>query len=236
VGEFRVGLKKDIVIFKGSREGLTILCDDKADWNEVMEDLRNRLQGREGAFFAGASVVLNIGKRILTPEQVSSIWHVFQENKLSINSLKRQDKSSVRSNLNLYTKEKTLTSYMGNPVSNLPTLVVTKNIRSGQDITFDGNVIVYGDVKPGSKITVTGFILVLGNLIGTVHAGAEGDETAWVAAMRLQPGQLRIAGYITRAPDEKPQEPEIARISQGSVVVTEWKNSSINLDITGGIN
>jgi septum site-determining protein MinC len=72
-------------------------------------------------------------------------------------------------------------------------------------------------------------------LIGTVHAGAEGDENAWVAAMRLQPGQLRIAGYITRAPDEKPQEPEIARISQGSVVVTEWKNS-INLDITGGIN
>jgi septum site-determining protein MinC len=231
-----VGSKKEIVIFKGSRDGLTIFCDDKADWNIIMQDLYIRLQGKEGAFFAGASVVLDIGQRILSPEEVSSIWHVFQENKLTINSIKRQDKSSVRSNFNRYNKEKPLTCYMGNPVSYLPTLVVTKNIRSGQDITFDGNVIIYGDVKPGSKITATGFILVLGNLIGTVHAGAEGDEDAWVAALRLQPGQLRIAGYITRAPDEKPQEPEIARINQGSVVVTEWKNSNINLDITGGVN
>jgi len=229
-------LKKDIVIFKGSRNGLTVFCDDKVKWIEVIENLNTRLRGKEGAFFTGASVVLNIGERVLTPEQVSELWQVFQENKLVITCLKTQDKDTPHDNQSIINKEKKTSNYMGNPVSNLPTLVVTKDIRSGQDITFDGNVIIYGDVKPGSKILATGFILVLGKLTGTVHAGAEGDEDAWVAAMCLQPGQLRIAGYITRAPDEKPLEPEIARIAQGMIVVNAWKYSNINLDITGGIN
>lgn len=231
-----MGLKKDIVIFKGSRSGLTVFCDEKVQWIEVIENLRTRLQGKEGVFFTGASVVINIGERILTPEQVSELWRVFQENKLVISCLKTKEKNTSHDNLSVMNKEKKASHYMGNPVSNLPTLVVTKNIRSGQDITFDGNVIIYGDVKPGSKITAAGFVLVLGRLTGTVHAGAEGDEDAWVAAMCLQPGQLRIAGYITRAPDEKPLEPEIARIDHGMIVVSAWKNSNINLDITGGIN
>lgn len=231
-----MGLKKDIVIFKGSRSGLTVFCDDKANWTEVVDNLNTRLRGKEGAFFTGASVVLNIGERILDPEQISELWRVFQENRLIISCLKTQEKSISPDNLTKISKEKNLSNYMGNPVSNLPTLIVTKNIRSGQDITFDGNVIIYGDVKPGSKITAAGFILVLGKLTGTVHAGAEGDETSWVAAMCLQPAQLRIAGYITRAPDEKPVEPEIARIEQGLIIVNAWKNTNINLDITGGVS
>lgn len=221
-------LKNSIVNFKGSKEGLTVICKDTAEWNEIIETLRIRLQGKEGAFFAGASVTLNMGERLLTPEQVSMLWQVFLENGLYIRCLKnyrtKNNEQTLRNSI--FDSRKMTKTFAGSSVSSAPTLIVFRNIRSGQDITFAGNVIIYGDVKPGSKITASGFILVLGNLMGTVHAGAEGDELSWVAALRLQPTQLRIADCITRAPEEKPVEPEIARLMQGTIVVSEWKKSN----------
>lgn len=225
-----MGLKKEIVEFKGTRYGLTVVCNDKVDFEDLVSALRERLEGREGAFFAGASVMIDMGNRSLTAREAGSLWQAFEDNGLYIKCLLTGDnKKSILGGTNSLNRTQENGGYAGHNQEKLPTLVITRNIRSGQDITYPGNVIVFGDVKPGSKITVSGFILVLGSLMGTAHAGAEGDENAWVAALSLQPTQLRIAGYITRAPDEKPVEPEIARIYKGSVVVSEWKKANFNL-------
>jgi septum site-determining protein MinC len=115
----------------------------------------------------------------------------------------------------------------GNHVSAsyLPTLVVNRHVRSGQDIVYAGNVIVFGDVNPGAVIKAKGFVLVLGDLRGMVHAGAEGDEKAWVAALRLQPIQLRIAGLISCATEEEPEEPEVAQVYADMIIVRELKKN-----------
>jgi septum site-determining protein MinC len=84
-----------------------------------------------------------------------------------------------------------------------------------------------GDVHPGGEIVASGHVIVMGTLKGVVHAGAEGNEKAVVMAFRLQPTQLRIAGYITRAPDDEVQdvmgEPEIARIQDEAVVIEKYQ-------------
>lgn len=102
------------------------------------------------------------------------------------------------------------------------TVLIKRTVRSGQSIQYDGNVVVLGDVNPGSEIIASGNIVVMGALRGVVHAGATGNEQATVSAFRLQPTQLRIANHITRAPDGDylaPEQPEIARIKDGVVVI-----------------
>lgn len=106
------------------------------------------------------------------------------------------------------------------------TLLVRRNIRSGQRIFYPGNVVVMGDVNPGGEVVAGGHVIVMGALKGMVHAGAEGDESAVVIAFDLQPTQLRIAGYIARPPDreDKPlRKPEIARIQDGVVVIERYQ-------------
>jgi len=230
-------MRKEFAVIKGSRDGLTVFLDEQARWEDVLADLRERLNGKNGVFFEGATVILELGKRRLSPEQVSGLWEVVEGSGLKIGCLKTGSaaRESAKANAHrLKAKEGGL--YLNEKISRMPTLVVTRSIRSGQDVTFAGNVIVFGNVKPGSKIAAAGFVLVLGSLLGTVHAGAEGDEEAWVAALRLEPTQLRIAGYITCAPDEKPSSPEIARIQDGMVIVKEWNNMASNIDILGGIS
>mgnify|MGYP005855195043 CR=1 FL=1 len=225
-----VGMNNDIITFKGGRDGLTIYCSQEAGWDEVIASIKARLEGKEGSFFEGASVVFDAGARNLSPEQVSSLWQVLQENGLIVRSIKTSaGKKSAAEKYNEIIKGDGKIFRETDDICKDPTLVVRRNVRSGQDITFAGNIIVFGDVNPGAKITASGFIMVMGSLMGTVHAGAEGNRDAWVGALRLQPTQLRIANFITRAPEEEPVRPEIAQISEGLVVVREIKGIANNI-------
>lgn len=60
-----------------------------------------------------------------------------------------------------------------------------------------------------------------------MHAGATGNDRAIVAAGGLRPIQLRIAQYITRAPDEKKDQKlegisEIAYVKEEMIVVEHY--------------
>lgn len=221
-------MKRDLVTFKGNREGLVVYCDDTALWNDIVDNLSLRLNGKEGLFFEGSSVVIDVGERRLSPEQVSSLWKLFLENGVNIKSLLVHDPQSetgISQGNPIRQKELPETDSM----SKLPTLSVRRNLRSGQDVTCPGNVIVFGDVNPGAEISAVGSILVLGDLRGTVHAGVAGDNTAWVAALRLQPMQLRIGDTITCAPDEEPRVPEVAKIQDGMIVVESIKDLQMTM-------
>lgn len=102
------------------------------------------------------------------------------------------------------------------------TLLVRRTLRSGQRIHYAGNVVIMGDVNPGAVVVCTGDIVVFGRLRGVAHAGAQGNVHARVVAFRLEPTQLRIAHYISRAPDEGPggpDLPEVALVNNGVIEI-----------------
>lgn len=112
------------------------------------------------------------------------------------------------------------------------TILLQRTLRSGQSIRYPGHIVIMGDVNPGAEVVAGGNIIVMGNLRGVAHAGAGGYEGALVAAFRLNPSQLRIANHFTRAPDgnyPEPQQPEIARVSGGTLVIENYHSGSSKL-------
>ena len=111
-------------------------------------------------------------------------------------------------------------------LSKKPTIMLQRTLRSGQNMHYDGNVVIMGDVNPGAEIVASGHVLVMGALRGLVHAGATGEEEATVTALSLAPTQLRIAAHITRPPDgsgaDAAKLPEVARIKNDVVVIEEY--------------
>ena len=81
------------------------------------------------------------------------------------------------------------------------TVYVKQTIRSGQIVSHDGNVVIIGDCNPGSEIIASGDITVWGELKGIAHAGAQGNESAVIRALKLDAIQLRISGCYARRPD-----------------------------------
>ena len=123
--------------------------------------------------------------------------------------------------------EKPSKTAVSEPKQDVRTLkLINKNMRSGQNVEHEGDVLVIGDVNPGSYITASGNIVVMGTLRGIVHAGAGGDDGAIVIALKLRPQQLRIARWITRPPDvsDDPEYPEKAYVKNNQIFIEKIRS------------
>lgn len=113
-------------------------------------------------------------------------------------------------------------------ISKLPTLYLQQTLRSGQTISYDGNILIVGDVHPGSEVIAKGDITVWGVLGGIAHAGARGNDFARIRALKINAIQLRISGFYARRPDalnipfiQRTNEftPEEARAENGEIAI-----------------
>lgn len=112
--------------------------------------------------------------------------------------------------------------YLFTGKNNSNAVLIQRTIRSGQTLKHPKHIIILGDVNPGAEIIAGGNIIVFGRLRGVAHAGVFGNQNAIVVAFLLEPTQLRIANYITRAPDETPAnaiQPEVAFVKDETIVI-----------------
>ncbi len=106
------------------------------------------------------------------------------------------------------------------------TLIHRGTLRSGSRIESDSDIVLLGDANPGSELSAVGHIVVMGALRGLAHAGKNGDDSCYVVALKLQPAQIRIGDYITRAPDGAADEPdyaEIAFVKNGQIIIEPYR-------------
>ncbi|WP_309120371.1 septum site-determining protein MinC [Paenibacillus sp.] len=179
---------KSLVTIKGVKEGLLFVLDDAAPLPDVLSDLSHKLEHTHSQFLTGPIVHVHVrlGKRPSTDETKAALKEAFAfRGNLLVQSIV-SDSQESSSALPLLPAMKTITGI----------------VRSGQTLHHDGDVLLLGDVNPGGTITSTGHILILGSLRGLAHAGVDGDDGAIIAASYLRPTQLRIAGVVSRPPDE----------------------------------
>ncbi|HLR73932.1 MAG TPA: septum site-determining protein MinC [Virgibacillus sp.] len=180
--------RKQIVTIKGTRNGLTLFINDTCSYEEIIADLKekislNRLKKDEPS----VSVTVQLGNRYVNEEQKEQLRELIgRENNLIINSF---ESDVVRKDEAIVWKE------------NSDIKSINRIVRSGQVLNVTGDLLLVGDVNPGGKVVSTGNIYVMGNLRGIAHAGSNGDRQAIIAASYMNPSQLRIADYISRAPD-----------------------------------
>lgn len=217
------------ISFKGTREGLLITLGEGA-WHDVLNELATQLR-RPGAqsFFKGARVILETGARPIAVTELEELIALFAQHEMTLTSVmgERQAQEAFdQVQMSLPPPPESLTDATeGLPADAATALLIHRTVRSGQVIRHAGTVVVIGDVNPGAEVIAEGDVIVWGKLRGVVHAGASGNENAVVGALILTPTQLRIGGYIARAPDDKRSNnwpAEIARVRDGQIVVEPW--------------
>jgi len=179
--------KRSRVIIKGMKDGLLFLLEDEADFAEVLSELEFKLQEAHEHFFDGPAmnVTIQLGRRALTAAQEEALRQVFAGQKSLVIREIRSDSPSL---------------LQASHTRNLR--IVSGTVRSGQVLRYEQDVLLLGDVNPGGIIQSAGDVLVLGALRGIAHAGCRGARDRIIAASLFVPTQLRIAGHISRPPEE----------------------------------
>ena len=218
------------VAIKGTAQGLIVTLGDGA-WDEILSRLNERLSASSG-FFRGAEATLRLEDGALNAERLALVKNLFQEYGGTLRAVQSDDSETRAAARALGLSASASPRRVARPAREASDdsgngLVVHRTVRSGQIIRHSGSIVVIGDVNPGAEIVAGGDIVVWGRLRGLVHAGASGEQDAMVGALLLAPTQLRIADLIARPPDVSERRrgrvtPEVARISDGMIVVEAW--------------
>ncbi len=207
-------MAREYVTFKGTKHGLVLWLDPHADFNDILEQLRKKLMLAR-SFWQGVTVALNETERKCHPEEKAQLEELMGEFGMAL----REDMENTSG-------EQQAEAGEPDQASRDTAIIVRRTLRSGQSIHHAGSVVVLGDVNPGAEVIAGGDIIILGTLRGVAHAGALGDENAVVVAFKLLPTQLRIAHFISRAPDHgempEPQGPEMAQIRNNLIMIHSY--------------
>jgi septum site-determining protein MinC len=218
------------ISFRGTREGILVTLGD-GEWHALLNELGEQLR-RPGAqsFFQGARVLLDTGSRPVKVTELEELIALLSQQGMTLTSVmgeRSAQEAFDQVQASLPPPPESLAHESADEAAWAAgtALLIRRTVRSGQVVRYPGTVIVMGDVNPGAEVIAEGDVIVWGKLRGVVHAGASGNESAIVGALILMPTQLRIGGFIARAPDDRrvPHTPaEIARVRGGQIVVEPW--------------
>jgi septum site-determining protein MinC len=231
-----------LVNIKGRSDGIAVEVG-RGSWNEMLGALTKRLEQSAG-FFRNGSVALDVGPRPVVEDELRQFAAVLTQFEMKLGVVRTSSERTFQAAL-ATGMTATLESPEGAPVAAAAPAATNTDaasyfvyrgyLRSGHRLRRKENILVIGDINPGAEVISEGDILVWGRLRGVVHAGAGGNRRAIVAALDLEPTQMRIADVTTIGPDPKPGQPgrffwkksqhkraEIARLVQNEIVLEEW--------------
>lgn len=230
---------KPDIIFRGMKNGLHLILNGTCDFDVLTEKLKSHLE-KADRFFEGADVTLDAGDMELSIDQILAIQEIlafpyglhlkkiaygkddpFRAEGRSRENADRTGKA-LRSGLQVQGRGQRDMDPKAKGRNTQGAFLHKGTLRSGQRISYDGDVVVVGDVNPGAEIRARGDIVVMGTLRGLAHAGAGGSSDAVVAAFKLEPTQIRIGNVIGRPPEDDSgsrRVPEVAKVRDGVIVI-----------------
>ncbi|MDQ0214557.1 septum site-determining protein MinC [Oikeobacillus pervagus] len=204
--------KRQNVIIKGTKDGLTLHLNDKCSYDELLEELEQKMDGQQEENETPLiTVKIQAGNRYLTAKQKEEMKEIIRKKKHFV--VKEVSTNVVTiEEATRWKEESDMTKVAG-------------MIRSGQVLEVPGDILIIGDVNPGGTVKAGGNIFILGSLKGIVHAGVQGNEKAVVVASRMTPSQLRISEYSTIAPhhneEKESHEMECAYIDEKKQIIVD---------------
>jgi septum site-determining protein MinC len=234
-------IEPNAITIRGKNQGVSIEIGVGA-WPSLMVALGRRLEQASG-FFRGGHVAVDVGARSLTEPELKTLFDLLKTHGMDLGVLRTVAERTFQSALALGISA-THETMEGSPAAiaqrantnedRYAYFVYRGNLRSGQVLDRRDHVVVIGDVNPGAEVISDGDIMVWGRLRGIAHAGARGNGKSIVAALELDPVQLRINTMIAISPgahengSRRPavksgaKRAEIARLVENRLVIEPW--------------
>ena len=106
------------------------------------------------------------------------------------------------------------------------------NLKAGELLETETSLVVIGDVEKGARIISKGNVVILGDLHGSVTAGASGNEKTVIVALDMAPQQLKISEVQAVYPEKGKRlgkGPSIAYVENQGICVKNTKKNIFDL-------
>ncbi len=245
---------KNTVIIKGNKYGITIVLDSEVAFQQLIQDLSQKLENAEAFFDSDKQLAVSFEGRELTNEEMDELLYtITNTSKLNIQYVMDHNDDVEATFFDIIQTAQSLnTTELSNqpeidiinweePVVSIPEksdfdnlgLFYKGTLRSGQSLEAKDSIVVIGDVNPGATITANGNVVIIGSLKGTVIAGQGGNENAFVMALSMLPIRIQIADIVAKnienwkIPRAKKDDAMIASIVNSQIIIERVSKASI---------
>jgi septum site-determining protein MinC len=200
------------------------------DWPELKMAIGEYIISN-GSFLQGAKVILEFGNNLLKSKELYEIKNLLLDHQINIAYISTQipetkqaaELLGIRTSVERKTKP-VVDREVDSTILGEAGIVVKRTIRSGNLVSYDGNITVIGDINPGAIIKAKENIVVWGRIKGEVHAGLSGNENCVICALELTPLHLAIAETSLVEQRKKAGKiPEQAALVRNAIKITPWK-------------
>lgn len=221
------------VVLKSNKYGINLILDPAMDFEELLDCILERFKDSEG-FFKDAKMAISFEGRTLTQEEEFRIVETITDH-TSVNIICILDNDALKEELVRQKIERFEEEQAGRTGE-----FYKGTLRSGQVLDCESSIVILGDINPGAKVVSKGNIVVLGALKGNAYAGASGNEQAFVAALEMDPIQIKIGDIIGRSADkvtsgkkrgkkQQPQtEPQVAIVKDSNIYIEPITKGLLN--------
>ena len=227
-------MEKQPVIIKNNKYGLIVILDGDQEFEALQEKVAEKFRA-SAKFFGETQIALCFQGRKLSQEEEMALVETITGNcRLQVISIVDEDETTEQA-----MKKAVETQAEREGLMDLQDGRFYKGtLRSGQVLESETSIIILGDVNPGARVISKGNVVVLGAMKGNAFVGAAGNESAFVAALSMDPMQIRIGDVIARSSDKgqakkkKTEDvPKIAYVEDGNIYI-----EPITKDVLNDIN
>ena len=189
------------VLLKGNSLGLTMVLDPGMKFDQLIKAIEDKFVQAKDFFNGQTQIALKIEGRKLDAKELQNVLQIIAEKTtLTIAYVIEDDKIMETSFKDVLKKiqerEQKRSKSMVDERRKGDGQFYRGTLRSGQSLESDASVVVVGDVNPGASVCAKGYL----------SAGCDGDDHAFVAALDMQPMQIRIGKHIARSADGEPEK------------------------------
>ena len=208
---------KDTVLIKSFPNGITLYLDDEAPFENLLEEIAYKFSEARN-FFGRAAVALSIEDRdVNTAEEIRILDVIHSNSDLNIICIVGRDDATNRNFVKAL-------AHMEKKLSGGDEGQFFKgDLKNKEVLETDNSIIILGDVYPGSAVISAKNIVILGGLYGEAYAGGNGQESAIIAALEMEPERIKIVDFKYK-PGKQPKwgihtkvQPKIAYVKNNKI-------------------
>ncbi|MBE6022839.1 MAG: hypothetical protein E7231_06350 [Cellulosilyticum sp.] len=217
----------NIVVFKGTVDGIVVILDEQAPFEEVISYFKQKLNESK-AFFKGSKVGIRFKGRLLSSDEQEVLIDILRrQNIINISFVHPFENEPIPYDEKMLWVKNELDTMNGSL-----THFYYGIIRSGIEVEYPGNVVVFGDINPGGVVKAGGNVIVFGIVKGKIHAGLDANFKApFIISKGMTPIQIGLKNVIAPCSKEEKislEEFQIAYLDNEQIYIDVLDQKSIN--------
>lgn len=187
---------KNLIVIKSFQNGISIFMDANADFSDILAETAEKFQNAR-AFFKDVKVALSLEGRSLSSEDEKAMIETITNNSdVQIICLIGKNEESGRGIIKALKRvESEKEEYNGR--------FHKGSLQAGQTLETEGSVVIIGNVEKDATVVASKDIVIIGSLFGEAYAGAAGDNSHFIVALKFEPQRCRIGDVSYNGAKEK---------------------------------